>query len=214
MSKYKVQLWGEGQDYRIACAGELGVGKSVLVQQFVRGCPGEVDPEVEDSVRKVEEIDGEKVLLDLLDVVPYEYAQPPFSLRQRDNWLRGSDGMVLVYDVTSRVSFDRLIGSHQAWIDRWCRSKGLDSPDGLPLILVANKIDLVTEGGGDRVVSREEGEELARTYGYAHFETSARTGMNVDQVFEACVRLIKAKRIEEEEEEEEAARAKKKCRLM
>ena len=190
------------------------MGKSALIQYMLKGSPGDIDPEIEDSFRKQMEIDGEMVLLDVLDVVPMEYTQPPFSMRGRDGWLRTCEGAVLVYDVTSRVSFERLIGSEQAWIDRWVRAKARDGPEGYPLVLVANKIDLVVEGGGggNRVVSREEGEELASQYGFEYFETSAKTGMNVEQVFEACVRLIKAKRIEEEEEE--AARAKKKCHLM
>ena len=53
-----------------------------------------------------------------------------------------------------------------------------------PKVLVATKCD-VREG---RVVSRSQGEELAKEMGCPYFETSAKTGENVDDAFFQAVR--------------------------
>jgi Ras-related protein Rab-8A len=45
-------------------------------------------------------------------------------------------------------------------------------------ILVANKIDLP-----NRVIEAERGEQLAKEYGLHFFETSARTGANINELF-------------------------------
>ncbi len=47
------------------------------------------------------------------------------------------------------------------------------------MVLVGNKIDLEEE----RVVSLEEGRELAKKYRLSHFETSAKTNHNINEVF-------------------------------
>merc|ERR1712224_1119013 len=48
--------------------------------------------------------------------------------------------------------------------------------------VLANKIDLLDKN--DRVVSEKEGKQLAEEHGFPYFETSAKTGFNVEQSFE------------------------------
>ena len=47
------------------------------------------------------------------------------------------------------------------------------------MVLVGNKSDLADR----RVVNTEEGQELADKYGMQFYETSAKTGENVDSIF-------------------------------
>jgi 50S ribosomal subunit-associated GTPase HflX len=49
----------------------------------------------------------------------------------------------------------------------------------IPVVLVGNKIDLEEE----RVVSLEEGRDLAKKHRLSHFETSAKTNHNINEVF-------------------------------
>ncbi|MCF2136113.1 MAG: GTP-binding protein [Candidatus Thorarchaeota archaeon] len=89
----------------------------------------------------------------------------------RQSFYRGARGGLLVYDVTRRRTFINL--------DRW-RKEAFDSLNReIPLIVVANKIDLKDS----RIVSAEEGEEYARKIDSIYVESSALTGHNVEESF-------------------------------
>lgn len=60
------------------------------------------------------------------------------------------------------------------------------------LILVGNKSDL----SESRVISQEQGMDLASSLGIEYFETSAKAGTNVRQPFETLVDLISTKMAE------------------
>ena len=57
------------------------------------------------------------------------------------------------------------------------------------LVMVGNKVDL-TES---RTVTREQAEELAQSLGVEYYETSAKDGVGVNEVFERLVILISEK---------------------
>mmetsp|Transcript_6667 Transcript_6667/g.7436 ORF Transcript_6667/g.7436 Transcript_6667/m.7436 type:complete len:92 (+) Transcript_6667:186-461(+) len=84
-------------------------------------------------------------------------------------YYRFSKLVLLVYDVSSRKSFDNLF----MWINQ-IEKEAYHSQ----VILIANKIDL------DREVTTEEGEDLAREYGFYFIETSATEGTNTNRIFD------------------------------
>ncbi|KER33195.1 hypothetical protein T265_12657, partial [Opisthorchis viverrini] len=85
------------------------------------------------------------------------------------NYIRDSAVSIVVYDVTSRDSFDRTI--------EWIR-KIRDERDTSSLIfLVGNKVDLEEE----RVITTEEGIELAKKEGIFFLETSAKSNIGVQR---------------------------------
>lgn len=77
---------------------------------------------------------------------------------------------IVVYDITNRDSF----GNIQTWVED-CKNQ---SPKTIFLVLVGNKCDLEDK----RKVQYNEGLELAKTNGMLFFETSAKTGVNVEEV--------------------------------
>ncbi|KAF7146964.1 hypothetical protein RHSIM_Rhsim03G0089100 [Rhododendron simsii] len=80
----------------------------------------------------------------------------------------------LVYDVMRRETFTNLS-------DVWAKELDLHSTNqDCVKMLVGNKVDLESE----RVVSREEGIELAKEHGCLFLECSAKTRENVGQCFE------------------------------
>ena len=78
---------------------------------------------------------------------------------------------LVVYDISSRDSFNNV----STWIED-CKNQ---SPKTIFMILVGNKSDL----NDRRQVNSEEGQELAEKYGMLFFETSAKSGENVEEVF-------------------------------
>ena len=86
-------------------------------------------------------------------------------------YYKNSACALIVYDIARRSSFDSI----SSWIED-CKNS---SPKSVFMVLVGNKSDLEE----NREVSEEEGRELAEKNGMLFFETSAKTGKNVEQVF-------------------------------
>ncbi|CAB11218.1 GTPase Ras1 [Schizosaccharomyces pombe] len=164
------------REYKLVVVGDGGVGKSALTIQLIQShFVDEYDPTIEDSYRKKCEIDGEGALLDVLDTA----GQEEYSA-MREQYMRTGEGFLLVYNITSRSSFDEISTFYQQIL----RVKDKDT---FPVVLVANKCDLEAE----RVVSRAEGEQLAKSMHCLYVETSAKLRLNVEEAFYSLVRTIR-----------------------
>nr|CAA26191.1 SPRAS-protein [Schizosaccharomyces pombe] len=164
------------REYKLVVVGDGGVGKSALTIQLIQShFVDEYDPTIEDSYRKKCEIDGEGAVLDLLDTA----GQEEYSA-MREQYMRTGQGFLLVYNITSRSSFDEISTFYQQIL----RVKDKDT---FPVVLVANKCDLEAE----RVVSRREREQLAKSMHCLYVETSAKLRLNVEEAFYSLVRTIR-----------------------
>ncbi|KAJ3430636.1 ras-like protein rasb [Anaeramoeba flamelloides] len=163
--------------YKLVVVGAGGVGKSALTIQFLQNhFVTEYDPTIEESYRKQVVIDGETALLDILDTA----GQEEYSA-MREQYLKSGQGFLLVYSVTSRSSFEEAIELREMILM-------IKEADNYPICFVGNKVDLVD----DRVISTEEGANLAKEFDSPHLETSAKTRKNVEEAFFALVRVVKA----------------------
>ena len=91
------------------------------------------------------------------------------------NLMKGAEGIILMYDVTKRKTFESITD----WVQSIKEAKG----ENFPVILIGNKCDLNEE----REIDREEGEKEAQKHGFLFFETSNKDGTNVE---EATIALI------------------------
>jgi GTPase SAR1 family protein len=97
----------------------------------------------------------------------------PSELPFRNAQLYACAGIILVYSITSRQLFTNI----QSFFDGVRHARG-DSH--CPIILIGNKSDLTSE----RAVQTVEGEKLAAKLQLERFfETSAKTGQNVQEAF-------------------------------
>ena len=87
-------------------------------------------------------------------------------------YYRSACAVLLVYDVSNRKSFEK--------IPYWMQQVSDHAESGIQRILIANKSDLTYE----REVSKNEGENLAKTHGIKYIETSAKTDKNIGLAFE------------------------------
>eukprot|EP01092_Planopodium_desertum_P011489 TRINITY_DN5227_c0_g5_i1.p1 TRINITY_DN5227_c0_g5~~TRINITY_DN5227_c0_g5_i1.p1 ORF type:complete len:123 (+),score=20.91 TRINITY_DN5227_c0_g5_i1:62-430(+) len=103
----------------------------------------------------------------------------------RDNYYRLGEGFLCVYSITMRDTFTAV----NRFYDHILSVKGTDD---VPLILVGSKCDLESE----REVPTSEGQALGEKYKVPFFETSAKTRVNVDEVFFELVRLVKKSKVD------------------
>ena len=94
------------------------------------------------------------------------------------NIIRNAQGIILMYDITNKKSFESI----PEWIKSIRDSKG----ENFPMILLGNKLDKEDI----RVISEKEGKELADEYGIKFFETSNKTGVNIQESGMALVNEI------------------------
>lgn len=92
---------------------------------------------------------------------------------------RAGDGFICVYSIASMGSFQELVGfRNQIW-----RAK---ESEQVPIVIAANKSDLEPE----REVDPVTGEEFAKLSNAFYIETSAKTGLNINEMMIELVREI------------------------
>jgi len=163
------------REYKLVVLGSGGVGKSALTVQFVQGIFVEkYDPTIEDSYRKQVEIDGTQCMLEILDTAGTEQ-----FTAMRDLYMKNGQGFVLVYSIIAQSTFNDLPDLREQILR-------VKDKDDVPMVLVGNKCDLTDQ----RVITTDQGEDLARKFGCAFLEASAKTRVNVDQIFHDLIRQI------------------------
>jgi len=90
----------------------------------------------------------------------------------RDLYMKNGQGFVLVYSITAQSTYNDLVDLRDTIL------KVKDTTD-VPMVLVGNKCDLEDE----RVVGKEVGQTLARSWGSTFLETSAKQKVNVNEIF-------------------------------
>lgn len=91
----------------------------------------------------------------------------------RVSWIRDTEALVLVYSISRRSSFARIL----RYYDLIQQVRQSSCP--IPLILARNKGDRVS----DREESTQEGQALALKLGCEFVETSAKDCINVEKAF-------------------------------
>mmetsp|Transcript_13273 Transcript_13273/g.27864 ORF Transcript_13273/g.27864 Transcript_13273/m.27864 type:complete len:349 (+) Transcript_13273:321-1367(+) len=174
--------------FKLLMIGDAGVGKSSMLIRFTDDA---FDEHIQSTIGvdfKVKhlELSNKRIKLTIWDTAGQERFRTLTS-----SYYRGAQGVVMVYDVTRRDSFDNL--------EQWLKEVKLYSPnngEGVVKLLVGNKIDLADgEVDGEdeqyqRQVDRHEAEEWARNQGMLFLEASAKTKTGVQESFMEVVHKI------------------------
>lgn len=162
--------------FKLLLIGDSGVGKSCLLLRFADNTYTDSYIStigVDFKIRTVE-IDGKTVKLQIWDTAGQERFRTITS-----SYYRGAHGIIVVYDVTDKVSFNNV----KQWlgeIDRYaCQS--------VNKLLVGNKADLVEK----KVVDFNEAKEFADSLNISFLETSAKSAQNVEEAFLTMTKQIK-----------------------
>ncbi|CAJ1961377.1 unnamed protein product [Cylindrotheca closterium] len=161
---------------KLLMIGDSGVGKTCLLLRYANDSfsPTFITTIGIDFKIKNIDIDGTKIKLQIWDTAGQERFRTITT-----SYFRGAQGILLVYDVTDRRSFESI----RNWISQIQQHADVH----VNKILVGNKCDMLDE----KVVSTEEGEKLAKEFGIQFFECSAKNDINVDSSFVNIGRSVK-----------------------
>jgi len=164
------------KEYKFIVLGSGGVGKSAITVQFVSGqFVSQYNPTIEESFTKLIEVEGTPCRLEILDTAGTEVFT---ALRQL--YYDKGDGYILVYSITSESSLSDLEAI-------WHNLVKAKNTHEVPVVLVGNKCDKKDE----RQVGIQEGKNFAKRFNNCVFlETSAKSSINIDRIFEELVRQI------------------------
>ncbi|POM64493.1 Rab8 family GTPase [Phytophthora palmivora] len=159
---------------KLLLLGDSGVGKTSLMRVFSGDEFSEsmlATAGVDFKLRHINVAD-EAITLQIWDTAGQERFH-----RITATYYKGANGIVLVYDVSDRRSFDN--------VGYWMNNiRQYSSPTQMPaMLLVGNKIDLP-----NRVVTLEEGQAAASQYDCRFIETSAKTSENTNGALETIAR--------------------------
>lgn len=164
--------------FKVPVAGDGAVGKTSLIVRYTQGTFTDTYKMTIGTSFAVKTVDLENVLVKLQI---WDLAGQPHFGGVRPLFYQGSTGVIYVFSVTDRASFDHLLG----WMEEARKNSG-----NVPGILVGNKTDLQDQ----RAVSREEAETFAAQTGLQYVETSAKLDENVGDAFrQVAITIIQTK---------------------
>lgn len=162
---------------KILIIGETAVGKSCLLLRFAEDKFNQdflTTIGIDFKVRHVI-IDDAKIKLQIWDTA----GQEKFRTIAK-GYFRGANGIIIVFDVTSRDTFNQC--------KTWMNSIKETMTEPVDIVLVGNKCDMT------RVITEEEAQTLANEMGVKYFETSAKTGQNVENTFMELATMAKRRK--------------------
>ena len=180
---------GELQKISLFILGNYSVGKTSFINKYVKN-------EFNQNCRNTIGIDYCSKLIQLptgekLELLFYDTAGQEKFKAISFNIINNADGIILMYDITNRSSFD----DFNQWIESIKEAKG----DNCPLILIGNKCDLE-----QRVITQIEGELLANKHGFSFEETSSKEGTNIKESVQLLILdIMKNKKLSRMKETEE-----------
>ena len=154
-------------EYKICLLGDCSVGKTAIFRKISSG-------EFSDSISTLgidkKTINYKDIEINIkgnivkksFDISLFDTAGQERFRAMTVNYIKGSDGIILIYDICNRVSFEN--------IGNWLNSiKGIlsswkDSNSNYLIMLIGNKSDKVEDSPEEREVAAEEGKKKSEEY--------------------------------------------------
>ena len=160
--------------FKIITLGESGIGKTSLITRFAHDIFEEnhLASIGFEFLIKVLDIENKIIKIQLWDICG--------STRLRivsSSYYRRTNGAIVAYDISDKWSFDQ--------VKTWIEDVKAYSNTEINIVIVGTKCDRL-----DRKVTEEEGKKLADELGVRYFETSAKTGYNVNEAYNFLIKNI------------------------
>ena len=165
--KYKISLLGDSR------VGKTSIFRKLFASEFNQTTLSTIGIDVktiifEDIEVKTNGINEKKCF----EIAIYDTAgQEKFRTIPR-NYIRDSDGIILIYDITNKQSFENI----KAWLESISDIISNNNNDNYSIMLLGNKLDLINDKKDNkdidnnnkvnREVSTEEGEKASKNYNF------------------------------------------------
>ena len=169
----------EKYDYlvKLVIIGDTAVGKTNILLRYVNEqykATHITTIGVDFKIKSIN-VDGIRIRMQIWDTAGQERFKTI-----TETYYKGAAGVVLVYSVTDRKTFNSL--------ENWIKQINDSQPESMCKIIVGNKVDC---SQAERQVTTAEGEQLAKKYGVPFIETSALDNLNIGETFATIAKDIK-----------------------
>jgi len=168
--------------FKLIIVGDSNVGKTNIMSKYIHN---QFNQHSKSTIgvefgTKIVNIDNKKIKAQIWDTAGQERYKSITSA-----YYKGAKGALIVYDITNKFSFDS--------VDKWVQDLNSYGDKNITLLLVGNKSDLEEK----RQITKENGEEKAKSFNLGFIETSACSGDNIDQAFVIMLKEVLKKYIDE-----------------
>ena len=167
------------QDYdylfKVLLLGDSDVGKSSLILRYTEETFNSklVNSIGVDFKMKKKEIDGKIIKVQIWDTAGHErFRSITYS------YYRGANAIIIVFDLSDKKSFINII--------EWLKQIEKHAKENVFKFLVGNKSDLIDE----RKVTYEEAKQYADEHDLPYIETSAKEGININELFDTSIKTF------------------------
>ena len=168
-------LMSQDYDYlfKVLLLGDSGVGKSSLILRYTDETFNSklVNSIGVDFKMKKKEINRKIIKIQIWDTAGHErFRSITYS------YYRGANSIIIVFDLSNKKSFIS--------ITDWLKQIEKHAKENVFKFLVGNKYDLIEE----REVLYEEAKQYADEHSLPYIETSAKEGININELFESSIK--------------------------
>lgn len=162
---------------KIVTLGEGRVGKTSLSLKFVNNVfhNDEISTVNATCLSKLVQIEKGAVQLNIWDTAGQERYRA-----LAPNYYRGAQGALIAYDITDRNSFDKVVS--------WIKELKVQANKDIVIVVAGNKCDMER----DRQINKSDALEFCRKLNIRHFDTSAKSGAGVEEIFSELAQLMYA----------------------
>ena len=162
--------------YKVLLLGDSTVGKTCFLMRFTENTFQEIHMStigLDYRFKKMPVDDGKEATVQIWDTA----GQDRFRAITK-NYYKGAHGIILIYDVTNQKTFEN--------VRNWVTQIRENASEKAIIYIVGNKID----DKQNKVVTKEDGEKMAKEFDLKFFEASAKEDINIAPTFEALVKDI------------------------
>ncbi|XP_077359433.1 ras-related protein Rab-5C-like [Festucalex cinctus] len=161
--------------FKLVLLGESAVGKSSLVLRFVKGQFHEFQESTIGAAFLTQTVNLEDVTVkfEIWDTAGQERYHSLAPM-----YYRGAQAAIVVYDITNTDTFARA--------KNWVKELQRQANPNIVIALAGNKADIADK----RAVEHQEAQEYADENGLLFMETSAKTALNVNDIFVAIANKL------------------------